>query len=283
MPHIKFDGTRYEVPLPWRDNTATLPDNYDLSLSRLKGLLRRLKHNPQLLEEYNKSFLHQIESGIVEVVEVPALIEGDKVHYVPHHAVIRQDKQTTKLRIVYDASAKSHGLSLTECLYIGPKFNQRIFEILLRFRLHNSGFIADVEKAFLMISICKHDRDVLCFLWVKDPHQEPLDIQVLRFKRVTFGVTASPFLLNATMRYHIESFKPFKHVLVNKLLHSVYVDDVVCGSESMEESLQTFEQFQDMLATGGFNLRKYVCSGTVPPDAGGEQQKVLGVTPGVLQ
>ena len=243
MPHIKFNGTRYKVPLPWRDNTATLPDNYDLSLSRLKGLLRRLKHNPQLLEEYNKSFLHQIESGIVEVVEVPALIEGDKVHYVPNHAVIRQDKQTTKLRIVYDASAKSHGLSLTECLHIGPKFNQRIFEILLRFRLHNSGFIADVEKAFLMISICKHDRDVLCFLWVKDPHQEPLDIQVLRFKRVTFGVTASPFLLNATMRYHIESFKPFKHVLVNKLLHSVYVDDVVCGSESMEESLQTFEQF----------------------------------------
>ena len=276
--HIKFDGTRYEVPLPWRDNIATLPDNYDLSLSRLKGLLRRLKHNPQLLQEYNKSILHEIKSGIVEVVEDPALIEGDKVHYLPHHAVIRQDKQTTKLRIVYDASAKSNGLSLNECLHIGPKFNQRIFEILLRFRLHNNGFIADVEKAFLMISICKHDRDVLRFLWVKDPHQEPLDIQVLRFKRVTFGVTASPFLLNATMRYHIESFKPFKPVLVNKLLHSVYVDDVVCGSESMEESLQTFEQFRDMLAIGGFNLRKYVCSGTVPPDAGGEQQKVLGVT-----
>ena len=226
--------------------------------------MRRLKHNPQLLEEYNKSILHQIESGIVEVVEVPALIEGDKVHYLPHHAVIRQDKQTTKLRIVYDASAKSHGLSLTECLHIGPKFNQRIFEILLRFRLHNSGFIADVEKAFLMISICKHDRDVLRFLWVKDPHQEPLDIQV---------VTASPFLLNATMCYHIESFKPFKPVLVNKLLHSVYVDDVVCGSESMGESLQTFEQFRDMLAC---------CSGTVPPDAGGSSRKCW-VSPGVLQ
>ena len=127
-----------------------------------------------------------------------------------------------------------------------------------------------------MISICKHDRDVLRFLWVKDPHQEPLDVQVLRFKRVTFGVTASPFLLNATMRYHIESFKPFKPVLVNKLLHSVYVDDVVCGSESMEESLQTFEQFRDMLATGGFNLRKYVCSGTVPPDAGGGAAEIVG-------
>ena len=275
--HISFDGTRYEVTLPWKDNTVTLPDNYELSLCRLKGLLKRLRRNQDLLKEYDQSIRDQIENGVVEVVEDPALIEGERVHYLPHHAVVRQDKQTTKLRIVYDASAKSSGVSLNECLYVGPKFNQKIFEILIRFRIHRNGFIADVEKAFLMISVNKCDRDVLRFLWVKNPHQEPIEIQVLRFRRVTFGVTVSPFLLNATMRYHIESYEKEKPELVEKLLHSVYVDDVVCGTESAEKSIAMFDQFRAMLATGGFNLRKFVSAGCQTTDAGGEQ-KVLGVT-----
>ena len=273
--HISFDGTRYEVTLPWKDNALNLPDNYELSLCRLKGLLKRLKRNPELLREYNQSIRDQIDNGIVEVVEDPTVVEGERIHYLPHHGVVRQDKRTTKLRIVYDASAKSNGLSLNECLHVGPKFNQKIFEILVRFRVHRNGFIADVEKAFLMISVNKCDRDVLRFLWVTDPYQEPAEIKVLRFKRVTFGVTVSPFLLNATMRYHIESYKEERPNVVERLLQSVYVDDVVCGTESAESSIEMFENFRAMLSTGGFNLRKFVTSGQ--SIAGGEQ-KVLGVT-----
>ena len=78
------------------------------------------------MKEYDQSIRDHIENGVVEVVEDPALIEGECVHYLPHHAVVRQDKQTSKLRIVYDASAKSSGVSLNECLYVGPKFNQKM-------------------------------------------------------------------------------------------------------------------------------------------------------------
>ena len=91
----------------------------------------------------------------------------DVIHYLPHHAVIRHDKETTKVRVVYDASARSGGPSLNDCLYTGPKFNQRILEISLRFRSYPVAFIADIEKAFLMISVNPRDRDVLRFLWVK--------------------------------------------------------------------------------------------------------------------
>lgn len=62
----------------------------------------------------------------MEVMEHPESSEGERTHYLPHHAVIHQDKTTTKLRIVYDASSKEDGLSLNDCLHTGPKFGQRI-------------------------------------------------------------------------------------------------------------------------------------------------------------
>ena len=154
----------------------------------------RLRQNPTLLEDYNKVIVSQLEHGIVEIESDLISSDGKRVHYLPHHAVIRQDKQTMKLRVVYDVSAKSMGLSLNECLHIGPKFNQRIFEILFRFRLHASAFIADIEKAFHIISFDKRDRDVLRFLWVKDIHKHPPDIQVVRFTHVTFGGGSESFL-----------------------------------------------------------------------------------------
>ena len=86
-------------------------------------------------------------------------LASDRVHYLPHHGVVRQDKATSKLRIVYDASARSTGPSLNNCLYTGPKFGQSIFDILLRFRHQKVALVGDIEKAFLMVSVREKDRD----------------------------------------------------------------------------------------------------------------------------
>ena len=92
--------------------------------------------------------------------------DGSTVHYLPHHAVIRKDKTTTKLRIVYDASARANGPSLNDCLFSRPKLNQSMLDIILRFRSYKVALVADVEKTFLMVSVCEQDRDALRFLWV---------------------------------------------------------------------------------------------------------------------
>ena len=136
----------------------------------------------------------------MERVEPEDIGEVGKVHYLPHHAVLRRDKETTKVRIVYDASSRMSGPSLNNCLHTGPKYNQKILEIFLRFRSYPVAVVADVEKAFLMISVDPKDRDVLRFLWVKNVKSEEPEIVILRFARVVFGVTSSPFLLNATIR-----------------------------------------------------------------------------------
>jgi hypothetical protein len=221
-----FEDGRYKVSLPWKEFHGPLPHNYHLSLRRLKSLLRRLKQTPNLLKEYDSIIRDQMESGIVESVAEPNLTPN-QVHYLPHHAVVRSDKSTTKLRIVYDASARSDGPSLNDCLHKGPKFNQLILDILLRFRAHRIALTADVEKAFLMVSIAEGDRDVLRFLWVKNIETEPPEVCVLRFTRVVFGVSASPFLLNATIKCHLEHHQNTHPDLVKRLVESTYVDDIV--------------------------------------------------------
>ena len=93
----------------------------------------------------------------------------------------------------------------TQCsLFSGPKFNQNILDIIVRFCTYRIVLAADVEKAFLMISVHSKDRDALRFLWVDDVEKASLVVRKLRFTRVVFGVSASPFLLNATINHHLQ-------------------------------------------------------------------------------
>ena len=161
--------------------------------------------------------------------------------------------------MVYDASAKCQGApSLNNCLYSGSNFEQRILDILQRFRTHKIAVTADVEKAFLMISISEKDRDALRFLWVDDINKDTLEVCTFRFTRVVFGVTSSPFLLNATIQYHLKKYESSHKDLVYKLLQSIYVDDIVTGAQDDEEALLMYKQSKNLFKAGGFNLRKFV-------------------------
>ena len=161
------------------------------------------------------------------------------------------------MRIVYDASSKVNGPSLNECLHAGPKFDQKILDILLRFRIHKVAVAADIEKAFLMIAMTEKDRDALRFLWVDDVSKPNPETIVLRFTRVVFGVSSSPFLLNATIRHHLEKHAMIQPDLVSKLLRSTYVDDIVTGAESEEAAYELYKESKELLKGAGFNLRKF--------------------------
>ena len=123
ISEITFKDRRYEVRLPWKDSHSELPDNFELSCKRLGNLLSRLQKNPDLLSEYDSVIRDQ---GVVEIVKDP-FVKTKRVHYLPHHAVVRRNRDTTKLRVVYDASARSGEVpSLNNCLYAGPPFDQDI-------------------------------------------------------------------------------------------------------------------------------------------------------------
>ena len=180
-----------------------------------------MENDPELLSKYDETFKEQQELGITEQVES-----------LPHHGIVCEDKDTTKLRIVFDASSKICNVSLNNCLLKGPNVILLMFDIILRFRFFPIAITADTEKAFLQIGIKETDRDYLRILWVDDILNENPKIIRNRFPCVVFGVTSSPFLSNVTIRKHNTQYTTANPGYVQKALLSFL------SMTSPEESFQ---------------------------------------------
>ena len=118
------------------------------SFKRLKGQIERLKSVAENLNAYDAIIKEQAEFGIIE--RVLELETPDKVHYLPHHVVIRNEAKTTKIRVVYDALSKEgkRGVSLNDCLHVEPALSPLLYDILIRFREKRVALVGDIEKAF---------------------------------------------------------------------------------------------------------------------------------------
>ena len=169
---------------------------------------------------------------------------------------MREDKSTTKFRIVYTASARENGPASNDCLHTGPPLTPDILDILVRFRDQPIAVVADIEKAFLMIAVKKEDKDVLRFLWVDTVNSVEPKIVEYGFARVVFGVTSSPFLLNAILLKHITSYEREDPEFANQMLRSLYVDDLSLSLE--DEAYELYLKSRERMAQGGFNLRKWL-------------------------
>ena len=188
---------RYSVKWSWQTQIPYLSDNFGLCLGRLKSLIRRMRENIDLLKECDKTFKDQFER---EIIEVAGKIDGMMVHYLLHQAILTRKKRTTKLRVVFDASAKSTvGISLNEALCRGPLILPQLSIIIS----------IDIEKAFLQIALNLGDQDVTRFLWVKDiaKLQKQDNLIVYRFARILFGAVSSPFLLATVIQHHLKRDK----------------------------------------------------------------------------
>ena len=251
---ITLKDNRYEVKLPFKGHPL-IEDNYRLSLNRLKTLTRKLKKTPTVLKDYHDVIRYQLEMRIIEEAAEPA-VTGE-VTYLPHRAVIKEDRQTTKLRIVFAASAKNAGPSLNDCLYKGPCLVPLLYDILVRFRINNVAIVADIKQAFLQVIVAEEDRDYLRFLWWKNPFDENPEIIKYRFNRVIFGATCSQFLLNGVVKVLVEKYNEVDPEFVDKILHSFYVDDLNTGVKTTEEGVMLYKKLKYRFEEAHLKLRKW--------------------------
>ena len=206
---------------------------------------------------YDGIIKDQLKKDVIEKVDENS-IEGDLKHYVPHHRVITPNNTTTKLRIVYDASAKAkkNNISLNECLYRGPVILEDLCALLLRFRTHKIVVVADIEKAFHQVGLKETDRDVTRYLWLKDvfkPFTEE-NLEIFRFTRILFGVISSPFIFGSTIRHHLQKEN---NPVADKLAKDLYVDYLITGENTEEEVFQIYNYAKKTFQKMSMILREW--------------------------
>jgi len=274
---------RYEVSWPWAHYPPPLPENFGLALGRLRSLQRKLRGRPELLAEYDRIIRAQEEEGIVEVVNAREK-KGPVVHYIPHHPVISPDK-STKVRLVYDGSAKSSpkSLCLNDVILKGKRWLSDVVTMLLRFRKNELAVVADIAKAFHQIAIREQDRDAVRFLWLKDPAKEATgdNLVTYRFKRMAFGIIASPFLLYATISHHLTSEEP---KVAQLIADHMYADNFMASVTRSTSLVETYRNVKAVFQRMGMHLTKWATNDPTllaaieeGEESEGIRQSVLGV------
>ena len=259
LPNVTYDTElgSYSVKLPWKieKENIQLDTNFGICLRRLSHVLKQLRESPETLAEYDRVLKEQLSLDIIEVV--PESPTGSVVHYLPHHPVIRPHAESTKLRIVLDASSKRGSRSLNDCLDKGPCMLPQIPLLLTKFRFHRIAILADIEKAFLQIAIDESDRDALRIIWPENPTCPNSKLNVYRYKALVFGLTCSPAILESIMRKHLKKYKEEEPALVEVLLNDFYVDNLISGANNVEEAVDVFLKSRRIFREGHFNLRQW--------------------------
>ena len=209
--------------------------------------------------QYNNIFKDYLDNGIKERVDFPP-DNKELVHYLPHHPVVRENKETTKVRVVFDASSKMKTQpSLNDVLHSGPCLLPFLQEILLRFRNGKIDLAADIKQAFLQSSISIEHRDLVRFLWYEDIYKENPKLVTLQFCRVVFGLTCSPLLLNGTISAHLEQFNGYVNLkeFICKFIRDLYVDDSSSSFDDIEDAYSFYKRGKSILNLAQFGLRKW--------------------------
>ena len=242
----------YETGLPWKPNHPSLPNNKQGGLKRLTSLHRKLERDG-LSEQYESIIRDQLASGIIE--EAPVVAHG-KEFYIPHKCVIRKSAESSKMRIVYDASARDSSdlLSLNDCLYKGPPLQNKLWDMLVQQRSFPVIISGDIKQAFLQIRVRESERDALRFHWSSAPDLETV---TYRFTRVLFGLAPSPFLLGGVLEHHLSSWSKKYPDEVERLRHSLYVDDILTGGKDVTQARLHKSTATEIMNDAKFELHKW--------------------------
>ena len=259
--------SRYQVTLPKK------PELFPLGDSKTQAVNRYLSNERSLLrknvwEPFQAVVQQYLDLGHAEEVPPSDSLPVDHF-YLPMHAVFKDSSSSTKLRVVFDGSAPTtSGVSLNQALLVGPTLQPTLSNILLQFRTYPIALNADISKMYREVLLSPSDKDLHRFVWRASPSGPILDY---RMCRVTFGVSASPFLavrtLQQTAKDHGEEYPRASQLIINNF----YVDDFLGGTNTPQEALQLFTELRDILQKGGFNLIKWRSSSpevlqNIPPE-----------------
>ncbi|CAG9120009.1 unnamed protein product [Plutella xylostella] len=249
---------RYTVALPFDKDVFLLGDSYNIARKRFLCLEKKLEASLELRAAYDDVIKDYISKGYVEPLTVPPQASSDDLspsYIIPHHGVLREDKSTTKLRPVLNASCKtSSGVSLNEVLHSGPNLQGDLFKIILNFRLHAVAMTADCKQMFLQIMLRESDRRYQRILYRFNPN-DPLVLY--QFNRVCFGLKSSPFHALRTVQQLVDDDGAEYPRAAEIVPSCLYMDDIAFSVDTEQEAVDAAKQLIQMFKGTQWDLVKW--------------------------
>ena len=225
------DG-HYRSGLPRVKSPPPLGKSEKMAKSRFLSNERRMKDAGKK-EDFDAEMYGYITLNYAEVVPVEEQDAGK--YFLPVKGVMKNDSTTTKVRPVFDASARtSTGYSFNDQLLVGPNLYPYIADVLLRFRSHSIAFTADISKMYREIRLLEEDKDYHR-LFIRSPTGQLLHI---RMTRLTFGVRPSPFIAMRVLRHHANKHKEEFPEACLAIQQDFYVDDFLSGYDTLKQAVQ---------------------------------------------
>ena len=261
---VRVEG-RYQVGIPWKQRPPSINGSYEVALKRLKSTESRLRKDPVVANEYCRVLRSHEEKGYIRLVRD----EARTGWFMPHFAVTRLQAATTKVRVVFDASAKVAGVCLNDYIHVGPKLQRELPNVLLRFRQNPVALVADVAEMYLQIQLPEEDRLSHRFLW-RDMNSA-VEPKMYEYNRVVFGVNASPYLAQFVSQQHAIAYQEQYPRAAETILKSTYMDDSMDSAEDDHEAIQLYKQLTQVWNLAGMHARKWISNSAevlahVPPD-----------------
>ncbi|KAL4113548.1 hypothetical protein QTP88_017157 [Uroleucon formosanum] len=248
---MRDESGRFMVPLPFIESCKQerFLGSRQMALRSFQNLERKLQTNPSLHQAYSV-FMSDYESlGHKSIAPSP----GD--YFIPHHPVFKGDATTNKILVVFVASATtSSNRSLNQCLFTGPKLRKDIVDILLRFRVHQFAFTADVCKMYQQILVLSQYRKCQHIFWRASPLDE---IKEYLLTTVAYGVNCAPYLALRVLKDLAKICCKELSGVKQALTHQTYVYDIYVGADSIDQLLMLKYYLTYILSTSGFELKKW--------------------------
>ncbi|XP_037824981.1 uncharacterized protein LOC119613110 [Lucilia sericata] len=250
--HRESSG-RIVVKLPFKESPDALGLSRNMALKRFVSQERRFARDSNLKSQY-VAFMKEYEDfGHMSLVRSPRLHEPH--YFIPHHCVFKPSSTSTKLRVVFDASCPSSSQkSLNDLLMVGPTIQDELYKILLRFRLHRFALTADIVKMYRQVLIDSQDRKFQYILWRNSEEEE---IRTYHLNTVTYGMSAAPYLAIKSLHYLADQYMDQFELGAKTIKSSFYVDDFLCGSDTLEELSRMKQEVNEILIRGSFQLDKW--------------------------
>ena len=280
-------GNQWMIPYPWKADPKLLPDNRSQAIKKLEATERRLRKNPENAEAYDQQMQEMERMKFSRKLSEKELNEyKGPVHYIAHHEVLRPDKKSTPVRIVFNSSSVYQGHRLNDYWFKGPDLLNGLFGVVLRFRENRVAVSGDISKMYHRILIPLEDQHVHRFLWREMKTDREPDTYVKTV--LTFGDKPAPAMAQIALKKTAEEGESLSPHAAKTLKNNSYMDDILDSVHTVKEAQELTTGIDKVLEKGGFKVKEWQSnkdlstngdqqSGEVNVLTGPVEDKVLGV------